>query len=158
MVDVSKIGWTWHTAAAEGSGTDARVTIRVRRDGQQLAYVNEEPGETDRLDRGSQYESWWTFVNPTGIGTAVSGKAVPYTEPFPEGVVGHLTIELEVHGDDKWRWEYIGVHVVEGKKAFIPGTIDGWVWAESATTYHFQYDRSMSTDSGEGYRRITLKI
>jgi hypothetical protein len=49
-------------------------------------------------------------------------------------------------------------HVVEGKKAFIPGTIDGWVWAESATTYHFQYDRSMSTDSGEGYRRITLKI
>jgi hypothetical protein len=118
MVEVSKIGWTWHTAAAPGSGTDARVTIRVRRDGQQLAYVR--GVGRDGAPRPSRYESWWTFVNPTGIGTAVSGKTVPYTEQFPQGVAGHLTVELEIHGDDKWSWEYIGVHVWRARRPLWP--------------------------------------
>lgn len=158
MADVRRIGWTWHTSTAGGSGTDDQVTIRVKRDGKQIVYLNEEPGETDRLDVGRRYESWWEFENPSDVGVAVSGRAVPYTEKFPEGVAGHLTCELEINGDDKWRWTYIGVHVTTGRMAYIPGTIDGWNWVEETTTYHFTYDMTMSSDSNEGYKRITLQV
>ena len=55
---VTKIEWTFHTSNQEGSGTDSNVTIKILRDGNQLTYVNLEPGETARLDRG-QVQTYW---------------------------------------------------------------------------------------------------
>src|SRR5262245_7739554 len=130
MAQVSRIVWTFHTSNQEGSVTDSRVTIRIFRDGDQLVFVNQEPGETARLDRGENGTYWWTFVDPSGLGTAVSGQAVPYTEDFPNGVRGHLTVQLEIWGADAWRIGTIESNVISGQMVGIPGTIDSWQWEE----------------------------
>ncbi len=157
MKKVTKINWTFHTSNQEGSGTDSRVTIRIFRDGHELVFVNQEPGETGRLDRGEVGTYWWEFQNPTGIGTAVSGQAVPYTEDFPNGVQGHLVVQLEIWSDDEWRIESIDSQVISGKMVGVPGTIDSWNWVETSETFYFSADNIvMSSDNSEGYRKVNL--
>lgn len=156
MSKVTRIEWTFNTSGAEGSGTDSRVTIRIFRDGQQLAFVNQEPGETARLDRGEVGTYYWTFENPTGIGTAVSGHSVPYTEDFPSGVRGHLKVELEIWGDDAWRIGTIESKVIAGHMRGIPGTIDSWEWVEDAENFLFAGEDVLSSNSAEGFRKLTL--
>jgi hypothetical protein len=156
MARVTRIEWTFHTSNAPGSGTDSQVTIKMFRDGQQLAYINQEPGETTRLDRGEVGTYTWTFQNPTGVGTAVSGKAVPYTEDFPAGVGGHLRVELETRGDDAWRIGTIESEVISGHTRGIPGTIDSWEWVEERERFVFTGEDILSTNSAEGVRRLTL--
>jgi hypothetical protein len=67
MKKVTKIYWIFHTSNKEGSGTDSRVTIKIFRDGEQLAFINQEPEETARLDKGEVGTYWWEFRNPSGI-------------------------------------------------------------------------------------------
>jgi hypothetical protein len=156
MSHVNKINWTFHTSNQEGSGTDSQVTIRIFRDGTQLDYINQEPGETARLDRGETGTYWWEFRNPTGLGTAVSGQAVPYTEDFPNGVRGHLRVQLEIRGDDAWRIGTIESSVISGEMVGVPGTIDSWRWDEHAENFVFGGEDVMSTNSGEGIRLLDL--
>ena len=118
MVKVQRIEWTFHTGDAEGSGTDERVSIQIYRDDQLLVEVDQEPGETARLDRGEVGTYWWEFQDPSGLGTAVSGVAVPYTEDFPDDVVGHLKVVLRIHGGDAWRIGTIESQVVSGPGLF----------------------------------------
>src|SRR5215207_7979141 len=156
MSKVNRIAWTFHTSNQEGSGTDSPVTIKIFRDGQELAYINQEPGETGRLDRGETGTYFWEFRNPTGIGTAVSGHVVPYTEEFPNGVRGHLRVRLEIRGDDAWRIGTIESSVISGHPKSVPGTIDSWRWEEEAENFVFAGEDVMSSNSGEGIRKLDL--
>ncbi len=156
MKKVTRIEWTFHTSNQEGSGTDARVTIKIFRDGRQLVFINQESGETARLDRNEVGTYWWTFKNPTGIGTAVSGQAVPWTEDFPNGIQGHLKVQLEIWSDDAWRIGTIESKVFSGKMVGIPGTIDSWEWVESSENFVFNGEDVLSSNSSEGTRRLDL--
>src|SRR4030095_4036733 len=110
-----------------------------------------------RLDRGEVGTYWWDFVNPTGLGTAVSGQAVPYTEDFPNGIPSHLKVQLEIWNDDKWRIESIDSSVISGEMVFTPGTIDSWQWLESSEDFFFDANNMvMSSYSGEGLRKVNL--
>ena len=130
-MDVRRIEWTFHTSSREHSGTDSPVSVEIFRNGTRLAYVWQEPGNTPRLSRGEVATYWWTFQNLSGVGTAVSGQAVPYTESFPNGFAGHLKVVFKIWGDDLWRVGTIESSVVEGRMEFVPGTIDSWRWAET---------------------------
>ena len=156
MDKVTRIYWTIQTSNVQWSGTDDLVTIRICRDGQRLVWANVEPGNTTRLDRGERRTYYWTFKNPSNIGVAVSGQAVPYTEDFPDGVRGHLRCMFEIHGDDLWRVLDITSVVLTGEMSFIPGTIDSWNWVQTPRNFNFPGDDILSTDSGEGVRRLTL--
>ncbi|SRR6266496_1850996 len=157
MTKVTRIEWTFHTSAQEGSSTDSQVAIKILRDAQQLAYINQEPGETARLDRGEVGTYWWVFQNPTGIGTAVSGTIVPYTEDFVNGVRGHLRVQLEIRGDDAWRIGTIESRVISGDLVFTPGTIDDFRWVENSESFVFNDEDVLSTNSGEGIRTLDLR-
>ncbi|ESU20473.1 hypothetical protein FEDK69T_29960 [Flavobacterium enshiense DK69] len=156
MKKVTKIEWTFHTSNQEGSGTDSQVTIKIFRDGDLLAFINQEPGETARLDRGENGTYWWVFKNPTRLGTAESGQVVPYTENFPNGVQGHLKVQFEIWGDDAWRIGTIESKVVSGEKVGIPGTIDSWSWKESSESFVFNGEDVLSSNSSEGIRKLNL--
>ncbi len=156
MTKVTRIEWTFHTSQAEGSGTDSPVSVEIIRDGQMLANVWDEPGETARLDRGEVATRGWTFQNPTGIGTAVSGTAVPYTEDFPQGVRGHLRVRFRIRGDDAWRAGRIDSTVISGELQGVPGTIDSVRWVESRDPFVFEGEDVLSTDRSEGVVTLTL--
>jgi hypothetical protein len=113
MVMVQRIEWTFHTGTAEGSGTDERVSIQIYRDDQLLVEVDQEPGETARLDRGEVSTYWWEFQDPSGLVTPSANP--PYTVDFPDGVVGHLKVVLRIHGGDAWRIGIIESQVVSGQ-------------------------------------------
>jgi hypothetical protein len=156
MSKATRIEWTFHTSGAEGSGTDSTIKIKLFRDNQELSYINQEPGETARLDRGEVGTYYWTFKNPADTGTSASGHNVPYTEDFPLGVHGHLRVELDSFGDDAWRIGTIESKVVSGHKKGIAGTIDSWEWVEEAENFVFPGEDILSTDTAEGTRRLTL--
>lgn len=156
MKKVRKIDWTFHTSTQEGSGTDSKVTIKIFRDNEQLAFMNQEPGETARLDRGENGTYYWIFKNPSGLGTAVSGKPVPYTEEFPDGLNGHLKVQFEIWGDDAWRIGNIESKVYSGEMEFVPGTIDDWNWEETPDSFSFNGEDVMSSNNEEGIRKLTL--
>src|ERR1700712_68261 len=126
MKKVTRIEWNINTSNQEGSGTDANVVLKIFRDGHELLSANLEPGETGRLDRGEHANYYWEFQSPDGLGTAVSGQVVPYTENFPNGISGHLQVRLETKSDDEWRFETIDSYVVSGDMVFTAGTIDDW--------------------------------
>jgi len=48
MVQLSKIDLTFLTPNQDVSGADSMITIKICRDGEQLAFVNLERGETER--------------------------------------------------------------------------------------------------------------
>jgi hypothetical protein len=156
MSQVTRIEWTFHTSAAEGAGTDSPVRVEIVRDGQTLANPWDEPGETLRLDRGEVATRGWTFQNPTGLGTAVSGTSVPYFEDFPQGVRGHLRVTFRIHGDDAWRIGRIDSTVISGELKHVPGTIDAVRWVESREGFVFRGEDVLSTDASEGIVALTL--
>ena len=156
MDKVTGIYWTIETSNAQWSGTDDLVTIRIFRDGHRLVWANVEPGGTTRLDRGERRTYYWEFQNPSSIGVFISGKPVPYTEDFPEGVEGHLHCMFEIHGEDLWRVLDINSVVLAGEMKFIPGTIDSWYWAQMPKNFNFPGDDILSTDPSEGVRQLTL--
>jgi hypothetical protein len=155
-MNVRRIEWTFHTSSREFSGTDSPVSVEILRDGTRLAYVWQEPGNTPRLSRGEVATYLWTFQNLSGVGVAVSGQAVPYTESFPSGFTGHLKVVLKIWGDDLWRVGTIESSVVEGQMKFIPGTIDSWQWVETPHAVTFLGEDVLSTDSSEGVVTLTL--
>lgn len=155
-MNVRRIEWTFHTSNTQYSGTDSPVSVDIYRDGTRLAYIWQEPGNTSRLNRGEVGTYWWTFQNLSGIGVAVSGQAVPYTEAFPNGYAGHLKVVIKIWGDDLWRVGTIESSVVEGKMKFIPGTIDAWEWVETPHKVTFPGEDVLSTDSSEGSVTLTL--
>jgi hypothetical protein len=156
VAKVSRVDWTFFTSEAEGSGTDSLVSLEIYRDGQLIAAVNDEPGETARLDRGEVATRYWQFRNPTGIGVAVSGVAVPYTEDFPNGVAGHLVVRIRIHGDDAWRKQRIESRVWSGELRYTGG-IDSVEWVETAQTFVFSREVVLSTNSAEGATSLELR-
>ncbi len=156
MDKVTQLNWIIDTRREAGSGTDETVTIRIFRDGQRLEYINLEPGETERLDRGERQTYFWKFQNPSGLGVSVSGLAIPYTEDFPDGIEGHLSVVFEIHGNDLWRVGNIESQVVTGEIEFVADTIDSFRWKESKKAVSFAGTDVLSTDPGEGVRRLTL--
>ncbi len=131
MKKVTKIEWTFHTSNLKNSGTD-------------------------RLDKGEVRKYWWEFKNPSGIGTAVSGQAVPYTEDFPNGIRGHLKVQLAIRGDDAWRVGVIESRVVYGEMVGVKGTIDSWKWEEGSEYFEFKGEDVLSTDKSEGIHNLNL--
>lgn len=156
MPNVRKIDWTIKTDEQWWSGTDTRIVCDVFRDSNLLLTANLEPGNTPRLDRAEQATYYWIFQNPTGIGVSVSGTAVPYTIPFPDGIAGHLRVRFTANGHDAWEKDWIRSNVYFGELRHVPGTIDSMVWNEDWETFFFGRDVVLSTDSGEGYASLTL--
>jgi hypothetical protein len=157
MSRVSRIDWTFTTSNQEGSGTDSPVTLEILRDGQSIVNVFDEPGETARLDRGEVATRFWQFRSPDNIGVSVSGVTIPYTENFPNGVRGHLTVRIRIHGDDLWRKDNILSTVWSGELHGIPGTIDSVQWVETGESFNFTQDVGMSTNSAEGLTTWELR-
>ncbi len=149
MSNVRRIEWTYHTSSQEGSGTDSQVRVEIYRDGNLLANVSDEPGETARLDRGEVATRGWSFENPTGLGTAISGTPVPYTESFPNGVGGHLRVRFRITGDDAWRIGTIESTVFSGRMEHVAGTIDSFEWVESPQHFSFAGLDVLSTNPAE---------
>jgi hypothetical protein len=157
MSKVSRIDWKFFTSTQEGSGTDSEVSLEISRDGNLIVAVDDEPGETARLDRGEIATRFWQFQNPSGIGVAVSGVAVPYTEDFPNGVQGHLTVRIRIHGDDAWRKQRIESNVWSGELQGVPGTIDSVQWVETPQLFVFSQEVVLSTNNGEGFTTWDLR-
>ncbi len=145
-----------HDLGVAGSGTDSKVSLEIYRDGQLIVAVNDEPGETARLDRGEVATRYWQFQNPTGIGVAVSGVAVPYTEDFPNGVSGHLMVRIRIHGDDAWRKQRIESRVWSGQLQYVGG-IDSVEWVETPQTFVFGQEVVLSTNNAEGHTTWDLR-
>lgn len=156
MSHVTRIEWTFHTSNAEGAGTDSPVSVEMFRDGQSLANVWDESGETLRLDRGETATRGWTFQDRDGLGVAVSGTTIPYFEDFPAGVGGHLRVVFRIHGDDAWRIGRIDSRVISGRLEHVPNTIDSMVWNESSELFSFEGEDILSTNSAEG--GVTLAL
>jgi hypothetical protein len=157
MSKVTRIDWTFTTSTQEGSGTDSRVTLEILRDGQIIANIFDEPGETARLDRGEVATRFWQFRSPDNIGVAVSGVAIPYTEDFPNGVRGHLVVRIRIHGDDAWTKDNISSTVWSGELRGVPGTIDSVEWVETGEKFNFSQDVGLSTNPTEGYTTWELR-
>jgi hypothetical protein len=151
---VTRIEWTFHTSQAEGSGTDARVSVEIYRDGQLLASPDDEPGETGRLDRGEVATRGWTFVDPKGLGSSIGGFQPPYAENFPHGAAGHLKVRLCIHGDDAWRIGDIESTVISGNIQLNPTT--GLEWVEFREHYVFRGEDVLSTNPNEGSNILPL--
>jgi hypothetical protein len=154
---VTRIDWTIQTGGAWWSGTDDTVKIEIYRDSTLIKRLNLEPGRTPRLNRGELATYFWIFENPDGVGVAVSGTAVPFSIPFRDGVAGHLRVKLIATGDDAWEKVSIDSTVTTGNLRFVPGTIDGFVWAEDYQSFFFGRDIVLSTDNREGFSSLTLQ-
>jgi hypothetical protein len=157
MSKVTRIDWTFITSNQEGSGTDSRVSLNILRDGQLIVNINDEPGETSRLDRGEIATRFWQFRSPDNIGTSVSGVAIPYTENFPNGVRGHLVVRIQIDGDDAWRKDSIESTVWSGQLRSVPGTIDSVEWVETGEAFVFSRDVVLSTNPAEGTTILELR-
>jgi hypothetical protein len=157
--NVTKIDWTIKTGDAWWSGTDTTVKIEILRDGNLIKRLNLEPGLTSRLDRGELKTYYWVFQDPDpdGVGVAISGTSVPYTEFFPNGVPGHLSVRFVAKGDDAWEKVWIASNVYSGELKYVPGTIDAFVWKEDWDTFFFGQDVVLSTDPSEGFTTWTLR-
>ncbi len=156
MVKVTKIDWTIKTGEKWWSGTDTQITCEVLRDNSQLLLANLEPGNTPRLDRSELATYYWIFQNPTGLGVSVSGTPVPYYIEFPNGLHDHLRVRLTAKGQNAWEKDWIRSNVYFGELRHVPGTIDSMVWVEDWETFFFGRDVILSSDSSEGYARLTL--
>lgn len=156
MAQVRRIDWTFRTSGTPGAGTDSPVSLEMFRDGHSIVSVWDERGETLRLDLGEVATRGWTFEDPDGIGRAVSGVAVPYTEDFPHGVQGHLRVQLRIHGDDAWRVGRIDSRITSLTREHVPGTIDEIRWSESHENFVFHGEDVLSTNPGEGGVTLTL--
>lgn len=157
MSKVTRIDWTIKTGDEWWSGTNSQVQIEIMRDGNLIKRLNLEPGNTPRLTRGELATYYWVFQSPDGLGVAVSGTTVPYSESFPSGVRGHLQVRLIAKGDDAWEKTYIESAVHTGELRGVPGTIDSVAWVEDWETFLFSRDVVLSTDSSEGYGSWTLQ-
>lgn len=157
MTNVTRIDWTIKTGDTWWSGTDSVVKIEILRDGNLVKRLNLEPGHTPRLDRHELATYFWTFQSPDGIGVAVSGTAIPYTERFPNGVRGHLQVRFVAKGDDAWEKVWIDSTVHSGSLRHVPNTIDSVVWHEDWESFFFGQDVVLSTDPTEGHSTWTLQ-
>lgn len=108
--------WDISTSNDPGAGTDARLACEIFRDGNYLFRVNLEPGETERLDRGTFFSLYYMFTQPfyalpidQGIAQGVVGIE------FPQGIAGHLSLKLQIYGDDKWVKDRIEVYARLGE-------------------------------------------
>lgn len=156
MTNVTRIDWTIATGDAWWSGTDDTVKIEILRDGHLVQRLNLEPGRTPRLDRGEFTTYYWVFRDPDGLGVAVSGTVVPHTEPFPNGVGGHLKVRFVARGEDAWEALDISSTVHAGRLRHIPGTIDAHEWVEELFDFSFPGRDVLSTDRSEGFTTLTL--
>ena len=157
MTEVSRIDWTFFTSNDEGGGTDSEVSLEILRDGRQVVSVDDERGETARLDRGEIATRFWQFRDPTGLGKSISGTAVPYTESFPNGVQGHLTVRIRIRGDDAWRKQRIESNVWTGQLIGVPGTIDAVQWVETPLHFVFSQEVVLSSNNSEGHTTWDLR-
>ncbi len=156
MAKVTRIDWTIKTNSKWWSGTDTRIDIKIFRDNTLLKHLKLEPGHTPRLDRDELATYFWIFQSPDGLGVAVSGTAVPYYENFPNGVQGHLKVQLIAKGDDAWDKDWVDSTVYTGELQHVPGTIDSVVWQENWQSFFFGRDVVLSTDNSEGFTTLTL--
>jgi hypothetical protein len=156
MSRVSRIDWTIQTGDQWWSGTDTKVQMEIYRDDELIKWLNLEPGQTPRLNRGEFANYFWVFQDPDGVGTSVSGTTVPYTVSFPKGVDGHLKVKFIARGDDAWEKVSIDSVVTTGELQYVPGTIDGFRWVENYESFFFDRDVVISTDTSEGHPTWTL--
>jgi hypothetical protein len=158
MSYITAIGFQIVTRDWEGAGTDSRVEVTVRRDGQDIETHWIERGNTPRLDRGDNNFYWFRFgrvyFDPPGLGTSTGGEGPrPGGVEFRHGVYGHLICKFRIFGDDAWIADRITVKVKYARREHVPNTIDTFKWVEDrhwTSLGTVENDIKMSTDAGDG--------
>lgn len=167
---ISAIRLVVRTKDAPGAGTDHLVSASIVRDGTVLRVLNlDYPNEND-LERGTVRN--YDYIGPTKLPRrndktpplpdGVGQIPMPYPDygfEFSSGLNGHLTIRLQIQGDDMWLKDNVDLHVrfIRQKST----SFDTLAWLEDVDwTYIASWTRdvAMSTDSGEGTKTWSLNL
>ena len=159
-----------HTKDAPNAGTDNLVTFGVVRDGVKLqGYRLDFPTEDD-LERGAirayDYSGATKLPRhndqtpplPDGVGQ------IPMPYPgfgfeFSNGMSNHLTLQLEIHGDDMWIKDSVSLFVKRIRQVATSfDTLDWQVDADFSFIASWGRDIALSTDSSEGFTRVNLNL
>lgn len=152
------------------AGTDSLVQVTVLRDGSQLQVLNlDYPTEND-LERGATRN--YDYVGPTKLRrkndktpelpSGIGQIPMPYPGygfEFSNGLNGHLTLRLRIHGDDMWIKDNVDLYVrtIRNKAT----SFDTLSWIEDTDwTYIASWARDvpMSTDPREGVTTWSLGL
>ena len=159
-----------HTKDAPDAGTDHLVTFKALRDGVNLqGYKLDYPTEDD-LERGAirAYDyigatklprhNDQTAELPDGVGQ------IPMPYPgfgfeFSNGMAKHLTLQLEIHGDDMWIKDNVSLYVRQLRLAATSfDTLDWKLDPDFSFIASWGKDIALSTDSSEGFTRLNLNL
>lgn len=162
---VTEIEWKIGTGNKWWSGTDSRVYLRIYKDDELLKSLYIEYGDTGHLDKGKTRNYFWKFrrsdLNENGVsispvGVSHSGYTEPFNINFSNGIEGHLKCVLEIKGKDSWDPIEFKSTIIYGETVFVEGTIDDYDWIERRKVIDFRTNWVMSTERGEGYKKVTL--
>jgi hypothetical protein len=159
---IGSIRLTVETLDAQNAGTDSLVQARIVRDGTELRVLNLDYPSEDDLERGAIRN--YDYMGPTrlprrndqtpSLPDGVGQNPMPYPGygfEFSNGLSGHLTIRLRIHGDDMWIKDDVDLYVRTIRQRAT--SFDTLAWQEDTEwTYIASWSRdvAMSTDSGEG--------
>ena len=160
MANVTKIQWIIDTGNRRWNGTDTPVAIEIFRDDDRLFNGTLELGDTAALNRGTHQVFTWHAkpVHPIdAVGdSSESGAVAPYSESFPDGIVGHLKVRISAEGDDAWHERALVSKVFTGHLHHVPNTIDELEWVEVVENFGLNQTFVLSTDWSEGSQAVML--
>ena len=158
------------TKDAANAGTDSLVKAHVVRDGTKLAALRLDYPTEDDLERNAIRN--YDYRGPTKLPrkndktpelpSGVGQSPMPYPGygfEFSNGLHGHLTLQLEIMGDDMWIKDNVDLYVRQIRQKATSFDTLAWVedseWTYIAT---WSKDVAMSTDSGEGVGILNLNL
>lgn len=158
------------TKNTANAGTDSLVKAHVVRDGAKLATLRLDYPTEDDLERNAIRN--YDYMGPTKLPrkndktpelpSGVGQSPMPYPGygfEFSNGLHGHLTLQLEIMGDDMWIKDNVDLYVRQIRPKATSFDTLAWVedseWTYIAT---WSKDVAMSTDSGEGVGILNLNL
>ncbi len=167
---VGAIRLTVETADQPYAGTDSLIRASFRRNGSEMRLLNLDYPTLDDHERGAirNYDyigatklprrNDKTPELPPGIGQ-IPMPYPGYGIEFSDGMNGHLSIRLKIHGDDMWIKDKVDLYVQQIRQ--VATSFDTLAWIrDSHWTYvaSWTQDVALSTDSGEGVTVWTLVL
>jgi hypothetical protein len=150
------------TKDATGAGTDNLVTATLKRDGNDIHMFRLDYVAENDFERGAIRN--YDFIGSTKLPRkndqtpelppGVSETPMPYPSygfEFSNGLQGHMTLRLQIHGDDMWIKDEVELFIREIR--LKPTSFDTLAWKEDlkwASVAKWPKDVNMSSDSDEG--------